>query len=65
MVYFKVNTLLARVIALAKLGKVSMGCQVHCDWQVISTADLQACLRHIRVTIKELEEELEKDEKLV
>ena len=45
MVYFKVNTLLQDIMKLARLQKSFVGCQIYCDKQIVSVADIQMCLR--------------------
>ena len=55
MVYFKVNTLLHQLITLARVQKSFVGCSQLCDRQIISTTDLQLCLRAVKLEIENIE----------
>ena len=45
MVYFKINATLHDVIKKARLTNRFVGCQIYCDRQFISLADLKVCIQ--------------------
>lgn len=59
MVYFKLTTPLLDLVRASKLEGL-VGCQVYCDRQYISYADLEQVLLKLRSLFKEVEALLEK-----